>query len=136
MTGTVYVPPAIIGGTDAAVIWATNGASAETTIGALGGNQATPSFTSAKRSVYGPGFGGMVTFAFTVLLAAGATFSPSGVRTPSQIIATLPPASYQWYVRFTGFAPVVFQTWLPVFRSVTVIGTTTPAGAEAGAVCT
>src|SRR5688572_15802312 len=92
---------------------ATNPASAVIGSGLLGGNHATPSFTSAKRRRYEPGADGAVTFAVTVRDAVGSTAAPSGVRGPSH--RTTPPcASYQWKLRFTGFAPVVFHAWLPV----------------------
>src|SRR5688500_4054417 len=112
---------------------ATNPASALIGRGLLGGNHATPSFTSAKRRRYEPGCGGAVTVAVTVREAAGSTAAPSGVRGPSQ--RTVPPcASYQWRLRFTGFAPVVFHAWLPVFVSATAICALPPAGIVVGGV--
>src|SRR6266851_1341812 len=130
-TVTLYEPPAIIAGSAGGVTAATYAASAFTGCGPLGGNQATPSFTSAKRSVYAPGVSGAVIPAFTVRAPFAGTSAPRAVRAPSQTTA-LPLASYQWYERFTGFAPVAFQIWLLVF--VTVTGTTRlPPAATDGA---
>src|SRR5258706_25892 len=95
LTVTVYEPPAIIAGSVGAVTVATYAASAFTGCGPLGGNQATPSFTSARRSVYGPGAFGAVTAALSVRACAGGTAAPRAVRAPSQPTGT-PAASYQW----------------------------------------
>src|SRR5690348_17151348 len=130
---TVYVPPAIIGGTAFAVTCATYAACARTGSGMLGGNQDTPSFTSAKRCWYCAGSFGTMTLAVIVFATVGATSPPSGVRTPSHATTTFPVASYQWYVRSTGVEPPAFQVWLPVFVSVTGIWSAAPAGAACGA---
>src|ERR1700716_1670787 len=103
--------------------------------GLLGGNHAMPSFTSAKRSRYAPGVGGAVTIAVTVRDAVGSSGVASLVRGPSQR-TVFPPASYQWRLRFTGFAPAVFQIWLPVFASATAIWALPPAGMVVGGVAT
>src|ERR1700716_3441449 len=103
--------------------------------GLLGGNHATPSFTSAKRSRYAPGVGGAVMVAVMVREAVGSTGVSSLVRGPSQR-TVFPPASYQWRLRFTGFAPAVFQIWLPVFVSATAICALPPAGMVVGGVAT
>ena len=50
-----------------------------------------------------------MTFAVSVFVACGATSPPSGVRMPSHTTVVFPVTSYQWYVRFTGFAPPAFQ---------------------------
>src|SRR5258705_373983 len=55
--------------------------------------------------------------------AVGSTGVSSFVRGPSHR-TVLPPASYQWSARFTGFAPTVFapatfHVSLPVLRRVT-----------------
>src|ERR1051326_5728801 len=102
---TVYVPPAIMGGTAVALICSTYAACARTGIGTLGGNQVTPSLTSAKRSWYCAGSFGTSTFAVTVFDAVGAMSPPSPVRIPSHATTVWPVASYQWYVRFTGLLP-------------------------------
>src|SRR5207244_3356222 len=103
--------------------------------GLLGGNHATPSFTSAKRSRYAPGAGGAVTVAVIVREVFGSTAASSLMRGPSQR-TVLPEASYQWRLRFTGFAPAVFQVWLPVLVSATAICAFAPAGIEVGGVAT
>src|SRR5678816_3572458 len=95
-------------GSAGGVTAATNPASALMEIGLLGGNHATPSFTSAKRSRYAPGTGGAVTVDVTVADVFGSTGAASFVRGPSQR-TMLPDASYQWRLRFTGFAPAMFQ---------------------------
>src|SRR5690242_184363 len=54
-------------------------------IGALAGNQVTPSFTSANRRRYWPGVVGASTFAVTARRpCVGTSGGASGVRTPSQ----------------------------------------------------
>src|SRR5438046_329985 len=103
--------------------------------GLLGGNHATPSFTSAKRSRYAPGTGGAVTVAVIVREVLGSTAASSLVRGPSHR-TVLPEASYQWRLRFTGFAPATFQVWLPVFVSATAICALAPAGIVVGGVAT
>src|SRR6266550_300940 len=65
----------------------------------------------------------------------GSTAASSLVRGPSQR-TVLPEASYQWRLRFTGFAPAVFQVWLPVFVSATAICAFAPAGIAVGGVAT
>src|SRR3989442_15841435 len=97
--------------------------------GLLGGNHATPSFTSAKRSRYAPGAGGAVTVAVIVRVVFGSTAASSLVRGPSQR-TVLPEASYQWRLRLTGFAPAGFQVWVPVLVSTTAICAVAPAGGE------
>src|SRR5437867_895609 len=97
-------------------------ASAVIASGLLGGNHATPSFTSAKRSRYAPGTGGAVTVAVIVREVLGSTAASSLVRGPSHR-TVLPEASYQWWLRFTGLAPAMFQLSLPTFWSVIEIGT-------------
>src|SRR5207249_4431530 len=101
------------------VTTATKPASALIGSGLLGGNHATPSFTSAKRSRYAPGTGGAVTVAVIVRDVFGSTAASSFVRGPSQR-TVLPEASYQWRLRFTGFAPagagaatVAASVWRP-----------------------
>src|SRR6185503_16082845 len=96
---------------------------------------ATPSFTSAKRSRYAPGTGGAVTVEVTVADVFGSTAAASFVRGPSQS-TVLPDASYQWRLRFTGFAPAMFHAWLPVFVSATAICALAPAGIVVGGVVT
>src|SRR5438309_1011507 len=103
--------------------------------GLLGGNHATPSFTSAKRSKYAPGTGGAVTVAVIVRDVFGSTAASSFVRGPSQR-TVLPEASYQWRLRFTGFAPAVFQDWLPVLVSATAICAFAPGTIAVGGVGT
>src|SRR3981081_10992 len=120
-----------VGGVTAAL----NPAGAVSGNGLLGGNHATPSFTSAKRSRYAPGVGGAVMIAVTGRDAVGSTGVSSLVRGPSQR-TVLPPASYQWRLRFTGFAPAVFQIWLPVFVSATATCALPPAGMVVGGVAT
>src|SRR5438132_38567 len=95
VTGTVYVPPAIIGGIAVTLTCATYGASAVMAIGFDGPIQVTPSFTSAKRSMYAPGVAGSTTVAVTVRAVVGATSAPSAVRTPSHRTAAVPVGSYQ-----------------------------------------
>src|SRR5712692_2773451 len=73
-----------------------------------------------------------MTLAVTVRVPATATSAPSGERMPSQLITFAPLGSYQWYVRFTGLAPVAFHGWLPVLVSVTATCSVFPAGADAG----
>src|SRR5438105_1716634 len=99
-------------------------------------NQPTPSRTRSTVSVYAPPLFGVCTFALIVAAAPGATSAASGVRRPSHTTGVMPVASYQWYVRFTGFAPVAFQVWFPVFVSDTGICSVAPAGAVAGALWT
>src|SRR5206468_11444064 len=93
---------------------ATKPASAVIGSALLGGNHATPSFTSAKRSRYAPGTGGAATVAVIVRAVPGSTAASSLVRGPSHR-TVLPEASYQWWLSFTGFAPTMFQVWLPAF---------------------
>src|SRR2546428_12388326 len=81
--------------------------------GLLGGNHATPSFTSAKRSRYAPGAGGAVTVAVVVREGFGSIAATSFVRGPSQRTA-LPAASFQWGLRVTGFATAWIQVSMPV----------------------
>src|SRR5512140_44225 len=104
--------------------------------GALGANHATPSFTSANFRRYWPVAGGATTVAETVRCPCGATSAPSGVRTPSHTIAVVPLASYQWYVRSTGFVPVDGPVSSPVFVSCTLTCTVAPTGMRAGGVGT
>src|SRR4029078_12714614 len=78
-----YVPPAMNDGSVGGVTAATKPASAVMAIGLLGGNHATPSFTSAKRSRYAPGTGGAVTMEVTVADVFGSTGAASLVRGPS-----------------------------------------------------
>src|SRR5688572_15267821 len=134
-SGTSYVPPAMSDGSVGGVTVATNPASALIGRGLLGGNHATPSFTSAKRRRYEPGVAGAVTVALIVRDCVGSTAAPSGVRGPSHM--TVPPcASYQWKLRLTGLGPVVFQAWLPVLVSATAICALPPAGIVVGGVAT
>ncbi len=130
-----YEPPAMNDGSVGGVTAATKPASAVTGIGLLGGNHATPSFTSAKRNRYAPGTGGAVTVEVTVVEGLGSTAAGSFVRGPSQR-TVLPAASYQWRLRFTGFAPAMFHAWLPVFVSATAICAFAPAGIVVGGVAT
>src|SRR5436309_13730577 len=51
-------------------------------------------------------------------------------------MTVFPAASYQWRLRFTGFAPAMFQAWLPVFVSATAICALAPAGIVVGGVAT
>src|SRR5688572_33289062 len=94
-SGTSYVPPAMSDGSVGGVTVATNPASALIGSGLLGGNHATPSFTSAKRSRYEPGVAGAVTVALTVRDAVGSTAAPSGVRGPSHRTVA-PCAADRW----------------------------------------
>src|SRR5438132_8432849 len=103
--------------------------------GLLGGNHATPSFTSAKRSRYAPGTGGAVTVAVIVREVFGSTAASSLVRGPSQR-TVFPEASYQCKLRLTGFAPAVFPAWLPALVSATASCAFAPAGIAVGGVAT
>src|SRR2546430_397814 len=83
-------------------------------------NQATPSCTMSKRSVYAPLPLGKASDACRFADAPGARSAASFVRMPSQTAAR-PAPSIQWYARLTGFAPADGQAKFEVF--ITVIGT-------------
>src|SRR2546423_15140132 len=91
-------------------------------------NQDTPSCTRSNFSAKAPGVAGVVTLAFTVIDAPGATAAGRSVRAPSHT-TTRPDASNRWYARSNFCAGS--QVVEPVFVSVTGTVMLAPRGPSA-----